>query len=79
MFLNQNKYYSQPNIDAGREVSPELYGTLTPGYVADQAAMYAANESWQHDVAPRLKDIYAPHIGVAHRVVQSLLRETRSA
>lgn len=74
-FAGRFKYYSQPNIDAGEEIVPEMAGTLTPGRVAERAAALAGDDAWLQAVTPRLQALYAAHRGATERIVRGILRE----
>jgi hypothetical protein len=64
---------AQPNMDAGEIIMPELRGTLMPGYVAQRAAQYAADEPARSAAAARLRALYAGHAGAAERMARALL------
>jgi hypothetical protein len=68
---------AQPNMDAGEFLMPELRGTLTPGYVAQRAAEYAADEAARSAAATRLRALYAGHVGAAERMARALLELAR--
>lgn len=69
-------YFAQPNIDAGRELLPELSGTLFPARVATVAAGYFADRAWCERTGAELRARYAVHAGSAKRMSDALL-ETR--
>ena len=64
---------TQPNIDAGEQLMPELRGTLMPGEVARRIAEYAAEGAALDTAAVRLRALYKEHAGAAERMARSLL------
>ncbi len=72
-FARRFTYFTQPNMDAGALVLPELTGTLTPGVVA-QAALALFDQPEQRDqLQQHLRAIYQPHHGATERMANTLL------
>ena len=67
------KYFAQPNIDADREILPELSGTLFPARIAAVAAERYADAAWCRSTGAELRDLYAGHAGAAQRMSAALL------
>jgi lipid-A-disaccharide synthase len=67
------RYFAQPNIDADRELIPELSGTLFPARVAAVAAERYADREWCERTGRELKARYAAHAGAAKRMSDALL------
>jgi hypothetical protein len=67
------RYFAQPNIDADRELIPELSGTLFPARVAAVAAERFADRAWCERTGAELKARYAAHAGAAKRMSEALL------
>ncbi len=67
------RYFAQPNIDADRELIPELSGTLFPARVAAVAAERFADRAWCERTGAELKGRYAVHAGAAERMSAALL------
>jgi hypothetical protein len=67
------RYFAQPNIDADRELIPELSGTLFPARVAAVAAERYADQAWCERTGAELKARYAAHAGAARRMSDALL------
>jgi hypothetical protein len=67
------RYFAQPNIDADRELIPELAGTLFPARVAAVAAERYADREWCERTGRELKARYAAHAGAAKRMSDALL------
>ncbi|TAM61529.1 hypothetical protein EPN52_02440 [bacterium] len=70
---------SQPNIDSGEMVAPELRGTLMPAHVAHVALQVAYDEERMRAMRERLGALYAGHRGAAERMARALLEELRAA
>ncbi len=73
------RYFAQPNIDADRELIPELSGTLFPARVASVAAEYYADGAWCARVGAELRARYAQHAGAAGRMSAALLETLQPA
>jgi lipid-A-disaccharide synthase len=73
-FARRFTYFAQPNMDAGREILPELRGTLFPWRVAEVAAARFADEAWCAATGIELKALYAGSGGAAARMASFLLR-----
>jgi len=71
-FAARFKYYAQPNMDARRELFPELVGTLTPGSVARVVHERYTEPAWRAELAPVLRALYAKHVGAAERMAEAL-------
>lgn len=67
------RFFAQPNIDADRELIPELSGTLFPARVAAVAAERYADRAWCEATGAELKARYAAHAGAAKRMSDALL------
>jgi hypothetical protein len=67
------RFFAQPNIDAERELIPELSGTLFPARVAAVAAERFADQAWCERTGTELKARYAAHAGAAKRMSDALL------
>jgi hypothetical protein len=67
------RYFAQPNIDADRELIPELSGTLFPARVAAVAAEHYADRAWCERTGAELRTRYAVHAGAAKRMSAALL------
>jgi len=72
-FAQRFRYFAQPNIDADREVMPELVGTLTPMRVAERAVTLIEDEAGRVQQAEQLRLLSAPHVGAVARMTQGLL------
>lgn len=66
-------YFAQPNIDADRELIPEMSGTLFPARVAAVAAERFADAPWCQRTGAELAARYAAHAGAAKRMSAALL------
>jgi hypothetical protein len=71
-FARRFKYFAQPNVDADREVMPELAGTLTPGLVARRVHERYVDRAWCTQTTNALREIYAAHRGAAARMASAL-------
>ena len=71
-FSKRFTFYAQPNMDAERELIPELSGTLTPGYVASQLYERFRDRIWLQAVAAELRRLYTMHLGASQRMAQGL-------
>ena len=67
------RYFAQPNIDAGREIDPEIFSTLLPSEVARVAAERWADAAWCRATGDELRALYAPQAGAAERMAAALL------
>jgi len=67
------RFFGQPNIDAGRELNPELRGTILPSRVAHVAAERFADDDWHAATSAALRELYAPQVGAAERMADALL------
>jgi hypothetical protein len=67
------RYFAQPNIDAGREIDPELRGTSLPSELARAAAERWADAAWCRRAGDELRALYAPQAGAAERMAAALL------
>jgi hypothetical protein len=65
--------FAQPNIDAGRELDPEIRGTLLPSYVAHEVATRYGDPAWCAATGAELRALYAPHVGAAERMAKLIL------
>ena len=71
-FAARFKYYAQPNMDAQRELFPELVGTLTPASVARSVHERYMETAWRAELAPVLRALYAKHVGASERMAEEL-------
>jgi lipid A disaccharide synthetase len=69
------RWFAQPNIDAGRELIPELRGTIVPALLASAVVERFHDDAWRTAVAPELRALYAGHAGAAERMAAALLEE----
>lgn len=67
------KFLAQPNIDLDRMLLPELRGTLTPDWIAQNAAKYMGDPEWHAATARTLRELYAAHRGAADRMAAAIL------
>jgi hypothetical protein len=67
------RYFGQPNLDAGRELNPEVRGTILPSRVAHIAAARYEDRAWCAETSAALRDLYAPQAGAAERMARALL------
>ncbi|MGH7729311.1 MAG: hypothetical protein ACREM2_11070 [Vulcanimicrobiaceae bacterium] len=67
-------FVTQPNIDAGEALMPELRGTLFPGEIARRIAAYARDDAARARASERLRALYADHAGAAERMARAMLR-----
>lgn len=67
------RHFAQPNIDAGREIDPEIAGTLLPSQVAHVAAERWRDEAWCRRAGAELRALYAGQAGAAERMAAALL------
>jgi len=67
------RFFAQPNIDAGREIDPEISGTILPSRVAHEAAERFADTAWRAGASAELRALYAPQAGAAERMARALL------
>jgi len=70
-------FAAQPNLIAGREVVPELWGDLTVGQVTSAAIDLLADRGRIDTMVRELAEIYAPSQGASGRVVDELLAVAR--
>ncbi len=66
-------HFAQPNIDAGMELDPEIYGTLLPSQVAHAAAERWGDPEWCARTGSQLRALYSAHAGAAARMADALL------
>jgi len=69
------RFFGQPNIDAGREINPEVRGTILPSRVAHVAAERFADAAWLAETSETLRAMYAPQAGAAGRMAAALLED----
>jgi lipid-A-disaccharide synthase len=74
--IKRFRFVGQPNIDAERELDPEIRGTLLPSRVAHLAAERFADTAWLAETSAALRALYAPHAGAAGRMADAILEET---
>lgn len=68
------RFVTQPNIDAGREIVPEMRGVLHPQDVAARAAAMLGNGEQLDAMSAALSQIYAADAGAAGRMADEALR-----
>jgi hypothetical protein len=73
--IKRFRYVAQPNIDAGRELDPEIRGTLLPSRIAHIAAERFADTAWLAETGAALRALYAAHAGAAGRMADALLED----
>ena len=73
--IKRFRYVAQPNIDAGRELDPEIRGTLLPSRIAHVAAERFADTAWLAETSAALRVLYAAHAGAAGRMAGALLED----
>ena len=71
------RFFAQPNIDADRELDPEIAGTLLPSQVARLAAERWTDAAWCRATGAELRARYAHHAGAAERMAAFLLESPR--
>jgi len=71
-FSRRFKYFAQPNVDVDRELVPELWGTLTPGFVAQKLFERYADDAWRQRSSVELRAIYGAHVGASQRMADAL-------
>jgi len=67
------RFLAQPNIDAGRQVVPELRGVLTAADVATVAEGMLARPEMLRETSEALRSLYAAHVGAARRMAVEAL------
>jgi hypothetical protein len=72
------RFFAQPNMDADRELDPELRGTILPSRVAHVAAQRFADVAWHAETSAALRTLYAAHAGAAERMADVLLEGSAS-
>ena len=78
-FSKRFEYFAQPNVDAGRELFPEIVGTLTPAMVARRAYEGYNDAAWRASVSREASQIYAAHAGASRRMADALVDEAVAA
>lgn len=66
-------FFAQPNMDAGRELLPEMRGTVLPSRAASVIAERYADTAWIGETRAELRTLYAAHAGAAGRMADALL------
>jgi hypothetical protein len=66
-------HFAQPNIDAGKELDVEIFGTLLPSQVAHTAAERWRDAEWCAQTGAELRELYRRHAGAAERMAAALL------
>jgi hypothetical protein len=69
-------FVAQPNIDAGKELDPEIRGTLLPSRIAHVAAERYIDTAWIEATGRELRALYASQAGAAERMADTLLEDT---
>ena len=67
------RFFTQPNIDAGTEIMPEIAGTITPGRIARAAYELAQDAPRRAVMSEALRALYVDHAGATERMSDSLL------
>ena len=67
------RYVTQPNIDADREIVPEMRGILHPEDVARKAAALLGEPEALDAMSAALVRIYAKDVGAAGRMADEAL------
>ncbi len=67
------RWFAQPNIDAGRELDPEMRGTILPSRAASVVAKHFLDRPWRAETSAALSALYAAHAGAAGRMADALL------
>jgi hypothetical protein len=70
-------HFAQPNIDAGKELDAEIFGTLLPSQVARTAADRWTDAAWCARTGAELRELYRHHAGAAERMAAALLEPVR--
>jgi lipid A disaccharide synthetase len=65
-------FFTQPNMDAERELIPELTGTLTPGFVAQRTLERYNDAAWRASTSEALRTLYTGHRGASQRMAEAL-------
>jgi hypothetical protein len=71
-YVKRFTFFTQPNMDAERELIPELTGTLTPNYVAQRVFERYGDAAWRSSTSDALRALYAAHRGAAQRMAEML-------
>jgi hypothetical protein len=71
--IRRFRFFAQPNIDAGREIDPEISGTILPSRVAHEVAERFVDTAWRAAASAELRALYAPQTGAAERMARALL------
>ncbi|MGH7329937.1 MAG: hypothetical protein ACREJX_16435, partial [Polyangiaceae bacterium] len=71
-FSKRFTFFAQPNMDSGRELMPELPGTLTPGFVAQRVYERWKDRDWAAAASAEMRVFYAGHRGASHRMAEAL-------
>jgi hypothetical protein len=73
--IKRFRFVAQPNIDAGRELDPEIRGTLLPSRIAHVVAERFADAAWRAETSAALTALYAAQAGAAGRMADTLLED----
>lgn len=73
--IKRFRFVAQPNIDAGRELDPEIRGTLLPSRIAHVVAERFADSAWRAETSAALAALYAAQAGAAGRMADALLED----
>lgn len=76
-YAKRFEHFAQPNIDAGKELDPEIAGTLLPSQVAHVAADRWRDAGWCAATGRELQALYRHHAGAAERMAAFLLEPVR--
>ena len=78
-FERRFRFVAQPNIDAGRQLVPELRGTLTSADIAAAAKGMLERPEALREVGETLRSLYAADVGAAKRMATEALTVTAQA
>jgi len=71
--IKRFEFVAQPNIDAGRELDPEIRGALLPSRIAHVVAERFPDTAWIDETGGALRALYASQAGAAGRMADILL------
>lgn len=77
--LRRFRFVAQPNIDAGRQLVPELRGMLTAADIAAVAKGMLERPAALREVGESLRALYAADVGAARRMATEALAVTSRA
>ena len=71
-FVKRPRFFALPNMQAQREILPELVGVLNAEQVASRLASLLSDKDALQQQAQALRQLYAPHLGAASRIFDCL-------